>query len=82
MTHAIHRPPALTMAMTNTHTKTKTKAKTKCLKDPTYNIFEKQGFQGPDQTREDFNFADLILELALWFYFLASQDQTRLVTPF
>ena len=25
MTHAIHRPPAMTMTMTNTHTMTKTK---------------------------------------------------------
>ena len=25
MTHAIHRPPAMTMTMTNTHTKTETK---------------------------------------------------------
>ena len=61
------------MVMTNKNTKTKTK----CIEDPTYAIFSKsRQFKDitydqtrPDQDREEFNLADLILELA----FLLSQ---------
>ena len=55
-----------------TNTKTKTKTKTKRTEDPTYAIFLKsREFKDikydqdrPGQTREDFDLADLILELA------------------
>ena len=39
MTHAIHRPPALTMAMTNTHTKTKTKSNTEKFQEKWVNEY-------------------------------------------
>ena len=51
-----------------TNTKTETKTKTKCKEDPTYAIFSKRReFKdiNYDQTREESNLADLILELAL-----------------
>ena len=69
--------------MTNTKTKTKTKKKclkdptyaifleSRGLKNFKYYILSSQpvNFVGqPDQTREDFNLANLILELAFLFY--------------
>ena len=39
MTHAIHRPPAMTMTMTNTHTKTKTKTKTEKFQEKLVNEY-------------------------------------------
>ena len=56
--------------MTKTHTKTKTKTmtKTKCSKDPSHAMFSKsREFKDIkyDQTRPDFNLADLILVVIL-----------------
>ena len=75
------------MTKTNTKTKTKTmtKTNTKCTEHPTYAIFSKsRQFKDinydqtrPDQTRqerEEFNLADLILELA---FLLQSIDIVR-----
>ena len=58
------------IVMTKTKTKTMTNTNTKCTQHPTYAIFLKsRQFKDIkyDQTRTDFNLADLVLELAFLF---------------